>query len=384
MSKYMKLNKIISYGISLALIFTCISCGHTTSVETVPLNDEDDSTLEAVYSGDDIHTIGISMPAKHLERWPKDGAFLEKMFEAEGYEVLISYGDNLIDTQINDINRMIADGAQLLIIAPVDSSSLDQCLKNANKKNIPVVAYDRLIKDSKNLIAYISYDNYLIGKMQGQYIVDSLNLNDSSKDSVFNLEIFAGDPADNNSQYYYNGAMEVLNPYIESGKLQIYSGQKSFFGCCITSWDSTSAQERMEILLSSYYSGDIDLNAVLCPNDSIAIGICDALKESYKKSNNVIVTGQDCDEQNVQNIKNGIQSMSIYKPFDNEALATFYIVDSYLNGVSLNDDLSAGNDFDFSIKRDITSYKTADEPIISYLLTPEVVTIENIDDFIND
>lgn len=334
------------------------------------------------FNGSEIKTIGISMPAAQLERWHIDTDLLKGLFENAGYKVLVSYGDNLIDTQINDINRMIENGAQLLVIAPADSNSLGATMELCAKENIPVFAYDRMIADAPNLVAYISYDNYRIGQIQGQYIVDMLDLN-GNPDSKFNIEIFSGDPADNNSIYFYDGAMDVLNPYIEAGRLKILSGRHSFYGCSITSWDMTTAQERMDILVSSYYNKEDQLDAVLCPNDSIALGVCNALKTSYKKTNPIIVTGQDCDPDNIQYIKDGLQTMSIRKDFHNEALTTYYVVDSYLKGHPTDDDLTADNSFDFVVTRKVLYFDNDEYSIASYLLTPEVVTSENVDGLID-
>ena len=334
------------------------------------------------------------MPAAQLERWTNDATLLQSMFEEEGYNVLVSYGDNLIDTQINDINQMIDDGADLLIIAPVDSDSLGPCIKRANENNIPVVAYDRLINHNPKLLAYVSYDNYYIGKLQALYIVDAFDLNNTANTEPINIEIFAGDSADNNALCFFNAAYEVLSPYVETGKINIISNQKSFYACSIPSWDTDLAKQKMEILLASYYTDNQQLDAVLCANDSIAHGVCDAIDSSYKLDNKIIITGQDGDKVNLQYIKEGKQSMSIYKNLNNEALATVYInnealatvyiVNSFLNGVSTGDDLSAGNDFDFKIRRDTISYVSDNVAITSYLLSPKTITIDNVDDFIID
>ena len=339
------------------------------------------STQESeTYSGSSIKTIGISMPAAQLERWHKDAERLQTLFEDAGYNVLISYGDNLIDTQIDEINKMIDDGAELLIIAPVDSDSLLPCIEKANEKGIPIVAYDRLIYHDPTLLAYVSYDNYKVGTLQGQFIADALDLENADESDKYNIEIFAGDPADNNAIYFYNGAMDVLKPYFDSGNITVLSNQTSFYSCSTSSWSSDLAMERMEIMLTSYYSSDNVLNAVLSSNDSIALGVCRAIEASYKKDNKIVITGQDCDSNNIPYIRDGKQAMSIYKDLKNEAYATFCIVESYLKGVSTGEDLIQGHDIDFEITRDTTSYVSDDVAITSYLLTPEVITHENADD----
>jgi len=368
--------------ISVLMVSNFVSCKSETSDKAVenPTEEADTSVKSSIYSGEPIETIGISMPALALERWETDANLLKDSFEASGYDVQVSYGNNLIDTQINDINKMIDNGVDLLVIAPVDSDSLGKVMERADQEGIPVVAYDRLIFHAPNLLAYVSYDNYQVGQLQAQFIVDSLDVDNSSAKDSFNIEIFSGDPADNNALFFYQGAMDILEPYIDSGKIVVPSNQVDFYSCSNSSWSTAFAEERMEILLASYYSNDTQLDAVLSPNDSLAIGITNAISDSYKKENSVIVTGQDCDSANIQNIKNGLQSMSIYKDFGNEALATIYIVESYIKGTSTDQDLTAGSTFNFNIKRDTSSYVSDGFTITSYLLAPKVITMDNIDE----
>lgn len=351
--------------------------GNASSTANVAATPQESQT----YDGSDITTIGISMPAEQLERWHTDAETLQKLFEDAGYNVLVSYGDNLIDTQIKEINQMIDEGADLLIVTPVDSDSLDTCIAKANENNVRIVAYDRLINHAPDLLAYISYDNYMIGQLQAKYIADNLNLDNSISSRKYNIEIFSGDAADNNAMFLYEGSMSILEPYIDSGKLKVLSNQKDFYSCSTTSWSTAIAEEKMQIILASYYSDSKRLDAVLCPNDSIAIGICDSITTSYHHDNNVIITGQDCDENNIPYIRDGRQDMSVYKDLHNEALATFYIIQNYLNGTSTGEDLSAGLDIDFTITRDTTSYVSDNVAITAYLLTPEIITPDNVEEW---
>ena len=381
----MKLNKFLSAILINSLVIGLCGCGlnSANSSSENETTDENATTQDysITYSGENIEKIGICMPAIELERWVNDGNLLKENFEKAGYDVEIAYGDNLIDTQINDINNMIDDGVDLLVIAPVDSDSLGECMKKAYENSIPVIAYDRLIFDAPYLLAYVSYDNYEVGALQAEYIIDALDLDNTTHS--YNMEIFAGDPADNNALYFYNGAMDTLAPYIESGVITIPSGQEDYYSCSISSWSTSLAKTRMDILISSYYSNDTQLDAVLVSNDSLALGVTEAIDNSYSKDNSVIITGQDCDSANVANIKNGLQSMSIYKNLQNEVWVTCYIVESFVNGNPNNSDLSKGNDFDFQITFDNSSYGSNEYSINSYLLTPQVVTKDNIDSISN-
>ncbi|MCR5102825.1 MAG: sugar-binding protein, partial [Butyrivibrio sp.] len=281
------------------LFLSLVACGKTPDLPR-PEGDTSVSEEEALtskvisYDNTSIQKIGISMPALNLERWTHDGQYLKEEFESKGYDVEIFYGDNLIDTQINQINNLIDDGSDLLIIAPVDSDSLKECIEKADENKIPVIAYDRLINHAPNLLAYVSYDNYEVGKLQAQYIIEALGL-DKGTNVRYNLEIFAGDPVDNNAKVFYDGAMDTLEPYFESGNLSVPSGQTDFYSCSHSSWSSDLAETRMQIILASYYPDKRRLDAVLSSNDSLAYGVTNALQDYYTPNNSVIITGQDCD-----------------------------------------------------------------------------------------
>ena len=156
--------------------------------------------------------IGISMPTQSLERWNRDGSYLQKQFEDAGYEVELTYSDNETDRQVNDIQNLISDGVNLLVVAAIDGEALNTVMDEAADAGIPVISYDRLIK-SDAVSYYISFDNYTVGTLQGQYVVDTLDL-DNAGDKTYNIEFTAGDPADNNAGYFFNGAFDVLKPYI--------------------------------------------------------------------------------------------------------------------------------------------------------------------------
>ena len=204
-------------------------------------------------------TIGIAMPSKTIERWSRDGEYLKKSFEAHGYDVELRYSDDDINHQINDIQVLIADDVDLLIIVAIDGSALFRTLEDAEFKHIPVIAYDRLIMNTDAVDCYVSFDNYRVGALQAQFIEERLGLEDS-RDS-FNIELVSGDPADNNAIYYYNGARDVLQPYLDSGKLKIPSRKLEFLQTCTPGWSTDEAYENMQNILASYYSDKTRLDA---------------------------------------------------------------------------------------------------------------------------
>ena len=259
--------------------------------------------------------VGVTMPTKSLQRWNEDGANVKAALEAKGYRVDLQYADNKQDAQNSQIENQITMGCDVLVIASIDGGALGGVLEQAKKANIPVIAYDRLLTDTDKCDYYATFDNYGVGAMQGQFIIDTLGLADGEK-GPFTMECFGGDPGDNNAKLFNAGAMDLLQTYIDSGVLVVKSGQTEYPGqIAITNWESKGAQDRMDNLLTAYYA-DENIDVVLSPNDSLAQGIVAALKgASYGSADKPfpILTGQDCDKINVGQIIRGEQSMSIFK-----------------------------------------------------------------------
>ena len=296
-------------------------------------------------SGKGGKKIGVAMPTKDLQRWNQDGENMKKELEAAGYQVDLQYANNEIAQQVSQIENMITGGCDALVIASIDGYSLGTVLADAKKSNIPVIAYDRLIMQTDAVSYYATFDNYMVGKIQGQYIVDQLDLENAK--GPFNMEIFTGAPDDNNTHFFFGGAMDILNPYIESGKLVVVSGQKKFEEVATLNWSTEEAQKRMENLLTAYYADGTKLDVVLSANDSCAIGITNALVNAgYTSDNFPILTGQDCDITSVKNIRAGTQSMSIFKDTRTLAAQVVKMVNAIMNGeeVPINDTETYNNE----------------------------------------
>ncbi|MBP3727955.1 MAG: sugar-binding protein [Pseudobutyrivibrio sp.] len=279
--------------------------------------------------------VGVAMPTKDLQRWNQDGANMQKELEAAGYEVDLQYASNDVQTQISQIENMINSGCDVLVVAAIEASSLGEAMDMAAEQNIPVIAYDRLIMNTDAVSYYATFDNYKVGQVQGQYIIDQLDLENTSE--TFTMEITAGDPGDNNACFFYDGAMDLLKPYIEAGTLVVKSGQVDFAEVATPAWATETAQSRMETILSSNYASE-DLDVCLCSNDSTALGVENALAANYK-GNYPIITGQDCDVANVKNMIDGKQSMSIFKDTCTLAAQVVKMVGQILKGetVDVND-----------------------------------------------
>ena len=320
--------------------------------------------------------VGIAMPTKSLERWNRDGSYLEEQFKGKGFDVSLTYSDNKIDQQVKDIEGLIADKVDLLVIAAIDGESLSQVLADAKEENIPVISYDRLIMNTDAVSYYVSFDNYTVGKLQGEFVKEQLDLDNAA--GPFNIEFTAGDPADNNAGFFFNGAYDVLKPYIDDGKLVVPSGQTSFDQVATKSWDTATAMTRFQNILGSNYSDGTQLDVALCSNDSTALGVTQAIESDYAGSNSVIITGQDGDEANLANIVDGKQTMTVYKAVANEAVATLDLGVALLNGETPDAALIDKSGWSFQCAYDTSSYDNGTGITPSYLLVPTVVTKDNI------
>lgn len=310
--------------------------------------------------------IGVAMPTKDLQRWNQDGANMKAQLEKAGYKVDLQYASNDVQTQVSQIENMISNGCQMLVIASIDGSSLGEPLSQAKAAGIRVIAYDRLIMNSDAVTYYATFDNYKVGQKQGEYLVEALGLDKATEPK--NIELFTGDPADNNCKFFFGGAMDVLQKYIDDGKLVVKSGQTSFEQVATANWDSEKAQNRMDTIIAGNYSDGTVLDAVLCSNDSTALGVENALASSYTGPY-PIITGQDCDIANVKNMLQGKQAMSVFK--DTRTLAT--------QVVKMVDSVVQGGEAEIN---DTKSYDNGTGIIPTFLCDPVVVTVDNYKDML--
>jgi putative multiple sugar transport system substrate-binding protein len=258
---------------------------------------------------------------------------MKDKLEAKGYKVDLQYANNDINTQIQQLENMVTKGCKVLVIASIDGSVLSDVLKKAQQSGVKVIAYDRLIMNTPNVDYYATFDNFKVGVIQGKYIESALGL-DKGK-GPFNIELFAGSPDDNNATFFFNGAMSVLKPYLDKGKLVVPTKQTAFTTIAIQSWESAKAQARMDNLISAKYAGKTKLDVVLSPNDSLAIGIVASLKNAgygTAKKPYPVLTGQDCDKANVKAMIAGQQSMSIFKDTRTLAAKVVEMVDAIMQG----------------------------------------------------
>jgi putative multiple sugar transport system substrate-binding protein len=325
----MKIAKLATAVVGLVVAASLAACGSTTKTGD-----------QGTSGGTEGALVGVTMPTKSSERWIHDGDNLKAQLEGLGYKVDLQYAENDIPTQVNQIENQITKGAKLLIIASIDGTAITTQLQQAADKKIPVIAYDRLIRNSPNVDYYATFDNYKVGVQQATSLLVGLGLKkadggEGAAKGPFNVELFAGSPDDNNATFFFNGAMDTLKPYIEKGTLVVKSGQTDFKTVAILRWDPATAQKRMEDLLTKTYATGQKVNGVLSPYDGLSIGILSALKSSgYGTAGQPypVVTGQDAEVASVKSIMAGEQYATIYKDTRELAKVTVKMADAVLKG----------------------------------------------------
>ena len=323
--------------------------------------------------GGDGGLIGVAMPTKSSERWIADGNAVKAALEDEGYSVDLQYAEDDIPTQVSQIENMITKGAEALIVASIDGTTLSEVLQTAADADIPVIAYDRLIKGTENVDYYATFDNFLVGQQQAWTVLNGLGLTDLEGNPTdgapagpFNIELFAGSLDDNNAFFFWDGAMDVLKPLIDDGTLVVKSGQTDIEQVATLRWDGETAQSRMEDILTANYSDGTEVDAVLSPYDGISRGIISALTDAgYSVGEDwPIISGQDAEVDSVKAILSGEQYATIFK--DTRELAK---VAAGMAVALLNDEEPEVNDTE--------TYDNGVKVVPSYLLDP--VPVEKAD-----
>lgn len=293
--------------------------------------------------------IGVAMPTKTSERWIDDGDNVTEQLEKLGYKVDLQYANDKVPDQQQQIEAMLNKGAKALIVASIDGTALSQQLAAAAADGVKVIAYDRLINGTPNVDYYVTFDNLKVGEQQGTSLLQGLGIldaegKDTGQNETKNIELFAGSPDDNNAQFFFNGAMSVLQPYLDKGTLKIVSGQKEFSAVSTQQWKQDIAQSRMETVLNGFYAkGDTQLDGVLAPYDGISRGILNATAAAGIP--NPIVTGQDAEKPSDKLIMDGVQYSSIFKDTRELGNTAATMVDDVLNGRTpeTNDDETYDN-----------------------------------------
>jgi putative multiple sugar transport system substrate-binding protein len=320
--------------------------------------------LTATAQAQDKGTVGVAMPTKSSARWIADGDNMVKVLKEKGYKADLQYAEDDIPNQLAQIENMVTKGVKVLVIASIDGTTLSDVLQKAADKGIKVIAYDRLIKGSKNVDYYATFDNFQVGVQQATSLVNALKLPGAK--GPFNIELFGGSPDDNNAFFFYDGAMSVLKPYIDKGQLVVKSKQMGMDKVGTLRWDGAVAQARMDNLLSAFYtSGRVD--AVLSPYDGLSIGILSSLKGvgyGTPKQPYPFVSGQDAEIASVKSMLRGEQYSTIFKDTRELAKVTANMVDAMMAGKKPE-------------INDTKTYNNGIKVVPSYLLKPVPVDAKN-------
>ncbi len=366
--------------------YTAIAAGATLALSLAACGGEGagsgsaDEGSASEGGGGEGGTVGVAMPTQTSERWIADGNAVEAGLTEAGYDVDLQFANDDIPTQSQQIDQMITNGADALVIAAIDGTALSSQLDAAAAAGIPVISYDRLIRDSENVDFYVTFDNYNVGVQQATALLVGLGIlnedgSEGDAEGPFNIELFAGSLDDNNAHFFWDGAMDTLQPYMEDGTLEVPSGQTDIEQAATLRWQQETAQRRMEDLLTSTYSGDTELHGVLSPYDGLSRGIITALRGDGRgdtiEDGLPVVTGQDAEIASVKLIADGVQQSTIFKDTRKLADQAVVTVEAYMAGEEAE-------------ANDTESYDNGVKVVPSYLLESDVVYQDNITELLID
>ncbi len=385
--------KVLSAILATAMVASMVvGCGGGSSSTTAPAEEaaeepaeeaaeepaeeaaeaEDAEAPAPVAADSEGGKIGVAMPTQSSERWIKDGQNMKEQLEALGYEVDLQYAEDDVQMQVSQIENMIASGAQCLVIASIDSSALVNVEAQAKEKNIPIIAYDRLLMDTDAVSYYASFDNKGVGVAIADYIVKAKDL-EAAKEAgeSYTIEFFMGSPDDNNAVLLHEGVMEVLQPYLDAGTLVCKTGRTSFQDTCILRWSQETAQQWCENYLTGYYA-DEDLDIACTAFDGFAYGVKAALQGAgYTAENWPLVTGQDAELMACKNILDGTQTATIFKDTGLLASKCVTMVEAVMKGTEPE-------------INDTETYDNGKIVVPSYLCTPVAVDKDTLKEVVVD
>ncbi len=302
--------------------------------------------------------VGVALPWLGTQNWAEAEVMFKEQLEAAGYETIIQAADQKVPQQQQQIESMIENGAQVIVVGPVDGSQLGSVLEKAKDAGVYVIGYDRLLENTTGVDGVVQFGSVKTGELQAQALLQGLE--ELKGEAPYNIELFGGGPADPNAPNFFTGAMSVLQPLIDDGTLVVVSGQTDFTQCATVDWDNSKAQSRMDAILAGNYS-DIEIDGVLSPNDGIARAIITSCENAGQPI--PVVSGLDAENESVEWVWSGRQYSTVAKPTNALVAETVSIIDSLLSGNGMPEtDVTADNG-------------VIDVPI--YELPPVVVTKDN-------
>lgn len=317
---------------------------------------EPEEAAEATSAGGGI--VGVALPWLGTQNWAEAEVMFKEQLEAAGYEAIIQAADQKVPQQQQQIESMIENGAQVIVVGPVDGSQLGSVLEKAKDAGVYVIGYDRLLENTTGVDGVVQFGSVKTGELQAQALLQGLE--ELKGEAPYNIELFGGGPADPNAPNFFTGAMSVLQPLIDDGTLVVVSGQTDFTQCATVDWDNSKAQSRMDAILAGNYS-DIEIDGVLSPNDGIARAIITSCENAGQPI--PVVSGLDAENESVEWVWSGRQYSTVAKPTNALVAETVSIIDSLLSGNGMPTTETTANN------------GVIDVPI--YELPPVVVTKEN-------
>jgi putative multiple sugar transport system substrate-binding protein len=305
-------------------------------------------------------SIGVALPQKTSENWVLAEKLFNEGLSDAGFKADVQFANGGVSEQQNQISAMVTKGAKVIIVGAIDGSQLGTQLKQAKDSGATIIAYDRLLLNTENVDYYVAYDNFKVGELQGQALLEGLKAKKPA--GPYNIELFAGSPDDANAKVFFDGAMSVLQPKIDDGTLKVLSGQTSFEQAVTQGWKAENAQRRADTLLTGSY-GSESLDGVLSPNDTLARAVLTSVKGAGKPI--PVITGQDSEVESVKSILAGEQYSTINK--DTRKLVE--------HAITMAKDLQAGKELEINDK---DSYNNGVKTVPAYLLEPVIVTAANV------
>lgn len=302
--------------------------------------------------------VGVALPWLGTQNWAEAEVMFKEQLEAAGYEAIIQAADQKVPQQQQQIESMIENGAQVIVVGPVDGSQLGSVLEKAKDAGVYVIGYDRLLENTSGVDGIVQFGSVKTGELQAQALLQGLE--ELKGEAPYNIELFGGGPADPNAPNFFTGAMSVLQPLIDDGTLVVVSGQTDFTQCATVDWDNSKAQSRMDAILAGNYS-DIEIDGVLSPNDGIARAIITSCENAGQPI--PVVSGLDAENESVEWVWSGRQYSTVAKPTNALVAETVSIIDSLLSGNGMPATETTANN------------GVIDVPI--YELPPVVVTKDN-------
>ena len=345
--------KVLGVTAVAALVLT--GCGRNSDTGTTP--GASGGSAAAGFPANAV--IGVALPQKTSENWVLAEQLFKDGLSAAGFQGDVQFANGGVSEQQNQISAMVTKGAKVIVVGAIDGSQLGTQLKAAKDSGAMVIAYDRLVKNTAAVDYYVAYDNFKVGELQGQALLDGMAK--KKPNGPYNIELFAGSPDDANAQVFFDGAMKVLKPKIDDGTLKVVSGQKDFNQVVTQGWKAENAQKRMDTLLSANYTSAA-LDGVLSPNDTLARAIITSVKDATKPV--PIVTGQDSEVESVKSIMAGEQYSTINKDTRNLVKETIAMVTALQKGQA-------------PTVNDTKSYNNGVKVVPANLLPPVIVTKEN-------